>query len=91
MKAIPTLGTIAAACLIACAPALAADTAASPNADATSATAASKQLNRLADEYWDAQARFDPVSAGESGDNRYADQIGMSIAPKNRAHQFALY
>jgi len=91
MKAIPTLGTIAAACLIACAPALAADTAARPNADATSATAASKQLNRLADEYWDAQARFDPVSAGESGDNRYADQIGMSIAPSNRAHQFALY
>jgi len=91
MKAIPTLGTIAAACFIACAPALAADTAARPNADATSATAASKQLNRLADEYWDALARFDPVSAGESGDNRYADQVGMSIAPKNRAHQFALY
>ncbi len=91
MKAIPALGTIAAACVIACAPALAADTAARPNADATSATAASKQLNRLADEYWDALARFDPVSAGESGDNRYADQIGMSIAPKNRARQFALY
>jgi uncharacterized protein (DUF885 family) len=91
MKAILTLGTIAAASLISCAPALAADTAARPNADATSATAASKQLNRLADEYWDALARFDPVSAGESGDNRYADQIGMSIAPKNRAHQFALY
>jgi uncharacterized protein (DUF885 family) len=91
MKAILTLGTIAAASIIACAPALAADTAAKPNAGATSATAASKQLNRLADEYWDALARFDPVSAGESGDNRYADQIGMSIAPKNRAHQFALY
>jgi uncharacterized protein (DUF885 family) len=91
MKPILTLGTIAAACLIACAPALAADPAARPNADATSVTAASKKLNRLADEYWDALARFDPVSAGENGDNRYADQIGMSIAPQNRARQFALY
>jgi uncharacterized protein (DUF885 family) len=93
MKKTLTLGTIAAACLIACAPALAADTAAKPTAGATSAAASaeSKQLNKLADEYWDAQARFDPVSAGESGDNRFPDQIGMSIAPKNRAHQFALY
>jgi hypothetical protein len=43
----------------------------------------SKQLNKLADEYYDALARFDPVSASESGDNRFIDQIGMSIAPKN--------
>jgi uncharacterized protein (DUF885 family) len=91
MTPILKLGTIAAACLIACAPALAADTAAKPTAGATNAGAESKQLNKLADEYWDAQARFDPVSAGESGDNRFPDQIGMSIAPKNRAHQFALY
>jgi uncharacterized protein (DUF885 family) len=91
MKHTLKLGTLAAACLIACAPALAADTAAKPTAGATNASAASKQLNKLADEYWDAQARFDPVSAGESGDNRFPDQIGMSISPRNRAHQFALY
>jgi len=94
MKQNFTLGTLAAACLIACAPAVA-DTATQPTASAgatnAAITAESKKLNKLADEYWDAQARFDPVSAGESGDNRYADQIGMSIAPKNRAHQFALY
>jgi uncharacterized protein (DUF885 family) len=94
MKPILKLGTLAAACILACAPAVA-DTATQPTATAgatnAAATAESKKLNKLADEYWDAQARFDPVSAGESGDNRYADQIGMSIAPKNRAHQFALY
>jgi uncharacterized protein (DUF885 family) len=94
MKPILKLGTIAAACLIACAPA-SADNATKPTATAgatnAAVTAESKKLNKLADEYWDAQARFDPVSAGESGDNRFADQIGMSIAPKNRAHQFALY
>ena len=55
------------------------------------ADAAGKQLNALADEYYDAQAKFDPVSASENGDNRYADQIGMSIAPAVRAKQFALY
>jgi uncharacterized protein (DUF885 family) len=96
MKPTLKLGAIAAAALIACAPAGAADSkpaAAKPaSASATSAdTAQAKALNKLADEYYDALARFDPVSAGESGDNRFADQIGMSIAPKNRAAQFALY
>ena len=55
------------------------------------ADAASKKLNALADEYYDAQAKFDPVSASENGDNRYSDQVGMSIAPAVRAKQFALY
>jgi uncharacterized protein (DUF885 family) len=96
MKPTLKLGAIAAAALIACAPAGAADSkpaAVKPaSANATSAdTAQAKALNKLADEYYDALARFDPVSAGESGDNRFADQIGMSIAPKNRAVQFALY
>jgi uncharacterized protein (DUF885 family) len=96
MKHILKLGALTAAVLIACAPAGAADSkpaAAKPtSASATSADATqAKALNKLADEYYDALARFDPVSAGESGDNRFADQIGMSIAPKNRAAQFALY
>jgi uncharacterized protein (DUF885 family) len=96
MKHILKLGALTAAALIACAPAGAADSrpaAAKPtSASATSADATqAKALNKLADEYYDALARFDPVSAGESGDNRFADQIGMSIAPKNRAAQFALY
>jgi len=99
MRPILQLGALAAACAVACAPARAAATPAQPTtaAGATSAarqtatSAASKQLNKLADAYWDAQARFDPVSAGENGDGRFADQIGMSIAPTNRARQFALY
>jgi uncharacterized protein (DUF885 family) len=90
MKEIIKLGALACAAMLACAPAGA--VAAKPAAAATAATnAESKQLNTLADEYYDALARFDPVSAGESGDSRFNDQIGMSIAPKNRAAQFALY
>lgn len=93
MKRNFTLGALAAAAVLACAPVSAIASAATPavaqRADANAE--AGKQLNILADEYYEAQARFDPVSASESGDNRYADQIGMSIAPAVRARQFALY
>src|SRR5213079_2413270 len=52
---------------------------------------ANKQLGVLADQYYIALARFDPVSATESGDGRFDDQIGLSLSPKLRARQFALY
>jgi len=93
MKHIPTLGAIACAAMIACAPAGAA--AVQPAVQTAPAaavdTAQARALNKLADAYYDAVARFDPVAASESGDNRFAGQIGMTIAPKNRAAQFALY
>jgi uncharacterized protein (DUF885 family) len=93
MNHILKLGAIACAAMIACAPAggAAPVKATAAKAAHTADSAEAKRLNKLADEYYDALARFDPVSAGESGDNRFADQIGMSIAPKNRAAQFALY
>jgi uncharacterized protein (DUF885 family) len=92
MKPILKLGAIACAAMLACAPAGAID--AKPAAAKTTtanAGAEAKRLNKLGDEYYDALARFDPVSAGESGDSRFNDQIGMSIGPKQRAAQFALY
>jgi uncharacterized protein (DUF885 family) len=86
------LGALAAASLIACTPALAAEQPASAAASQAAVNPqAGKALNLLADEYYDALARFDPVSASESGDNRFIDQIGMSIAPQERAKQFARY
>lgn len=90
------LGAFAAAALIACAPALAAEqvekqAAAPVTKQATTNPQAGKALNKLADEYYDAIARFDPVSASESGDNRFIDQIGMTISPQERAKQFARY
>jgi len=91
MKHILKLGAIACAAMLACAPAGAADTKPAAANSAAAPAAESKRLNKLADEYYDALARFDPVSAGESGDNRFADQIGMSISAKNRAAQFARY
>ncbi|RSZ55810.1 DUF885 domain-containing protein [Massilia atriviolacea] len=52
---------------------------------------ARKQLDTLAADYYEAVARFDPVEATERGDNRFDDQIGMSIGPKERARQNARY
>ncbi|MFL6676414.1 MAG: DUF885 domain-containing protein [Massilia sp.] len=93
MKQILKLATLAAAALVACAHAGAADSKAMASSAAPTAPASEdgKRLNLLADEYYDALARFEPVSASESGDNRFVDQIGMSIAPAMRAKQFALY
>jgi uncharacterized protein (DUF885 family) len=53
---------------------------------------AGKQLDRLADAFYVARAKFDPLLyATANGDSRYDDQIGMAIAPQVRARQFALY
>jgi len=88
---------IGAAIVLAFAPAGAAvpDQAAVANvadvADVANAATAGKQLDVLAGQYYDALAKFEPVGATESGDNRFDDQIGMAIAPSMRARQFALY
>ncbi|MES2263897.1 MAG: DUF885 domain-containing protein [Pseudomonadota bacterium] len=58
---------------------------------AVSAAPASRQLQALGDAYYEAMARFDPVAATQAGDNRYDDQLGMTIAPGARARQFARY
>jgi uncharacterized protein (DUF885 family) len=93
MKQILPLGTLAAALLIALSPAGA--LAATPHAAARHATVAvagaRQQLDLLADQYYDALARFNPLGATENGDSRFDDQIGLSIAPAQRARQFALY
>jgi uncharacterized protein (DUF885 family) len=73
---------------------LAASHAAAPadnNIPQASAPAAQHKLLALADQYYDASARFEPIGATENGDNRFDDQLGLSIAPAVRARQFALY
>jgi uncharacterized protein (DUF885 family) len=56
-----------------------------------SATPAREALQALADQYYDAVARFEPIGATENGDNRFDDQLGLSISPGKRALQFKLY
>jgi uncharacterized protein (DUF885 family) len=52
-------------------------------------TGARSQLDKLADEYYETNARFDPLSASESGDSRYNSQLGLSISPAGRRRHFA--
>lgn len=53
---------------------------------------ASKALAALAERYYDAQARLDPVYSGTLiGDNRFDDQLPINIAPEQRRQRFAMY
>jgi uncharacterized protein (DUF885 family) len=74
-------------CALCSAPALAA-----VPVTAAAQSSAQQKLNQLADAFYQARARFDPLLyATANGDSRYDDQIGMNIVPKARAKQFALY
>lgn len=65
------------------------------NASSSTTSAAqsrqSPQLHQLLSDYYQANVRFNPIGATFSGDNRFDDQLGMEIAPKQRAQQLARY
>lgn len=51
---------------------------------------AKKQLDQLAELFYETRVRFDPLLfATINGDSRYDAQLGISIAPKNRQKYFA--
>jgi uncharacterized protein (DUF885 family) len=55
-------------------------------------TQAARQVDRIADAFYVARAKFEPLLyATANGDSRYDDQIGMSISPVVRARTFAQY
>jgi uncharacterized protein (DUF885 family) len=57
---------------------------------ATAATP-SQRLADLAARYYQAQARFDPISATLSGDHHFDDQLAIDIAPRERQRRFGHY
>ena len=60
--------------------------------DMAQAVKVKQQLDKLADAFYDARAKFEPMMmATANGDSRFDDQLGLSINPKNRAAQFKLY
>ena len=92
MKKSLTLSALCAALALSFAPSI--SLAATPPAAKVSGLAsdqARKQLDQVAAQYYEAVARYEPLGATESGDNRFDDQLGLSIASKNRARQFVLY
>jgi uncharacterized protein (DUF885 family) len=91
MKHATRLASVAAALALAFVPnsnTMAAPETAVPR---VSATPAHQALLAIADQYYDAVARYEPIGATENGDNRYDDQLGLSISPGKRALQFKMY
>jgi len=91
MKHASRLASVAAALALVFVPighSIAAPEAAVPR---VSATPAHQALLAIADQYYDAVARYEPIGATENGDNRYDDQLGLSISPGKRALQFKMY
>ena len=52
---------------------------------------AATALASLAERFYEAQARMDPLGATLAGDNRFDDQLPVDIAPAARAQRFAMY
>jgi uncharacterized protein (DUF885 family) len=84
--------TALAACLLAANAAAAAPAAPVPPAVASTPAPAKQQLDRMAAAFHHARASYDPLLfATANGDSRYNDQLGLTISPKRRTAQFALY
>jgi uncharacterized protein (DUF885 family) len=52
--------------------------------------APAQALAALAERYYEAQARFEPLNATFFGDNRFDDKLPMTIVPAVRARQYAM-
>jgi uncharacterized protein (DUF885 family) len=52
--------------------------------------AAAAQLAQLAERYYMEQAAFEPITATIFGDNRFDDQLPMTLLPSVRARHFAM-
>ena len=59
-------------------------------AEAQPAASAAQRLADLAERYYDEHARFNPIDATFSGDNRFDHLLPMTHVPAVRARQFAM-
>ncbi|HYE40986.1 MAG TPA: DUF885 domain-containing protein, partial [Ramlibacter sp.] len=65
--------------------------ASAPAAPVQATQPAKQQLDALADRYYAALARFDPIGSTQAGSARHDDQVGMGIVPEVRARHYAAY
>ena len=89
MKKQLSLCLLSAALLAAFTPAAPVFAQAAGKVSGLASSQARRQLDQLADAYYEANARFEPVDATQSGDSRFDDQLGMAIAPRLRARHYA--
>lgn len=89
MKTFPFWRASALAAALACVLPAYADAAAPAVKEGRSSTAAERRLEQVADDYYMVFARNEPLLATGAGDNRFDDQLGMSIGPAQRAAHFS--
>jgi uncharacterized protein (DUF885 family) len=89
MTASTLLKTTAVALTLAFAQAAPMHAIAAPASKASAQPGAAVALGRLANDYYQDKARFEPVMVTFFGDNRFDDQLGLSILPANRARRAA--
>ncbi|MFC5551062.1 DUF885 domain-containing protein [Massilia aerilata] len=63
--------------------------AAAPASKAIAQPGGAAALSKLADDYYQGQARFEPIVATFHADSRFDDQLGLSISPANRTRRAA--
>ncbi len=91
MKHASRLASVAAALALVFVPISNSMAAGAPAVPRVSAIPVHQALLAIADQYYDAVARYEPINATENGNNRYDDQLGLSISPGKRALQFKMY
>jgi len=89
MNHVGRISAIAAAVILACATVQPAQAAAKAVSASQADTAAARQVKQLAADYYMSNARYEPIGPTFFGDNRFDDQLGMSIAPAKRAQRAA--
>ncbi|WBS03069.1 DUF885 domain-containing protein [Pseudoduganella sp. SL102] len=94
MTSIKRLGLITATAFLAfsATPLLGASpTSAAQAAQSAKSATATQRMAELAADYYQFNGRFEPLYATYAGDNRFDDELGLSIAPAERARRHAAY
>ncbi|MBB3222394.1 DUF885 domain-containing protein [Pseudoduganella umbonata] len=94
MTFIKRLGLITTTAFLACsaAPLLGATPKpAEQSAHPAKSATATRQMEKLAADYYLFNARFEPLYATYAGDNRFDDELGLGIAPSERARRLSAY
>ena len=94
MNLIKRVGLIAATAFLTCSatPLLsAAPKSAAQSAHSAKSAATTQRMKKLVADYYQFNGRFEPLYATYAGDNRFDDQLGLSIAPTERARRHSAY
>lgn len=91
MNYVGRISAIGAAVILACATVQPVQAAARAVSVSQKDSAAARQIRQLSADYYMSNARYEPIGPTFFGDNRFDDQLGMSISPARRSQRAADY